>query len=113
MPSSLRRFDAVFTAIGVRIIKTHVQAPRAAAIAERWWVAPAAGAWTGCLSPANGTLRLVLDEYADHYKTYRPPRTLHQNPPAGRQDPAAAVTNMPVFRRDRLGGLLREYAQVA
>ena len=29
-------FDAAFTAIGVRIVKTPVQAPRANAIAERW-----------------------------------------------------------------------------
>jgi hypothetical protein len=38
-------FDAVFTAIGVRIIKTPVQAPRTNAIAERW----IASARRGCL----------------------------------------------------------------
>jgi putative transposase len=58
-------------------------------------------------------LRLVLGEYADYYNTHRPHRTLHQNPPAGRANPPAAVTNMRVIRRDRLGGLIQEYAQVA
>jgi hypothetical protein len=54
-------------------------------------------------------LRPVLGEYADHYNGHRPHRTLHQNPPAGRAD----VTNVRVSRRDRLGGLIYEYAQVA
>jgi hypothetical protein len=58
-------------------------------------------------------LHLVLGEYVDHYNTHRPHRTLHQNPPAGHADPPAAVTNMRVSRRDRLGGLIHEYAQVA
>ena len=40
-------FDAVFTAVGVRIIKTPVQAPRANAIAERW----IASARRECLEP--------------------------------------------------------------
>ena len=58
-------------------------------------------------------LRLVLGEYADHYNGHRPHRTLNQDPPAGRAGPAAAVTNMRVLRRDRLGGVIHEYAQVA
>jgi len=40
-------FNAVFTAVGVRIIKTPVQAPRANAIAERW----IASARRECLDP--------------------------------------------------------------
>ena len=46
-------------------------------------------------------LRLVLDEYFGHYNT-RPHRTLQQSPPAH--------ARMRVVRRDRLGGLIREYA---
>ena len=57
--------------------------------------------------------RLVPGEYAGHCNGHRPHQTLHQNPPAGRAHPPAAVTNMRVFRRDRLGGLIYEYAQVA
>jgi hypothetical protein len=40
-------------------------------------------------------------------------RTLTQNPPAGRPHIPGAVIAMQVLQRDRLGGLLREYAQVA
>jgi len=56
---------------------------------------------------------MVLNEYVDHYNQHRPHRTLRQNPPAGRAHPPAEVTGMRVLRRDRLGGLIREYAQVA
>jgi putative transposase len=58
-------------------------------------------------------LRLVLGEYAGHYNTHRPHRTLNQNPPAGRQDQPAAGTSTRVLRQDRLGGLVYEYSQVA
>jgi hypothetical protein len=36
-----------------------------------------------------------------------------QEPPAGRAHPPVDVTDMRVLRRDRLGGLIHEYAQVA
>src|SRR5258708_39169020 len=55
-------------------------------------------------------LRRALGEYADHDSTHRPHRALNQNPPAGRADPAAAVTNKCVLRRDSLGGLIHENA---
>ena len=58
-------------------------------------------------------LRLVLGEYADHYNIHRPHRTLQQNPPAGRVHPPGEVTGRRILRRDRLGGLIHEYAQVA
>jgi len=51
-------------------------------------------------------LRLVLDEYIDHYDTHRPHRALQQNPPAGRACPVAEVTSIRVQRHDRLGGLI-------
>jgi putative transposase len=41
-------FGAVFTAVGARITKTPVRAPRANAMPEGGSPAPAASAWTGC-----------------------------------------------------------------
>ena len=106
-------FDTVLNAIGVRIIKTPVQAPRANAIAERWIASARRECLDRMLITGERHLRLVLDEYADHYNTHRPHRALHQNPPAGRGDPAAAGASNRVLRRDRLGGLIHEYSQVA
>ena len=106
-------FDAVFTAIGVRIIQTPVRAPRANAIAERWIGSTRRECLDRMLITGERHLRLVLDEYADHYNVYRPHRALQQKPPAGRAHPPVKVTGIRVMRRDRLGGLIREYAQVA
>src|SRR5690349_24309264 len=80
-------FDAVFTAVGVRIIKTPVQAPRANAIAERWIASARRECLDRALITSERHLQLVLDEYAEHYNTHRPHRALKQNPPAGRVHP--------------------------
>jgi putative transposase len=86
---------------------------RGNAIAERWM----AGARRECLDrmliASERHLQLVLSEYADHYNVHRPHRTLRQSPPAGRECPPAPGTNVQVLPRDRLGGLIHEYTQVA
>ena len=97
-------FDAVFAAIGVRIIKTPVRAPRANAIAERWIASARRECLDWMLIAGERHLRLLLGEYIDHYSTHRPHRALQQHPPAGRAQPPADVTGMRVLRRDRLGG---------
>ena len=106
-------FDAVFAAAGVRIIKTPVQAPRANAIAERWIASARRECLDRMLITGERHLRLVLGEYADHYNSHRPHRALQQGPPAGRPHPPAPGANVRVLRRDRLGGLIHEYSQVA
>jgi transposase InsO family protein len=97
----------------VRIIKTPVQAPRANAIAERWISSARRECLDRMLITGERHLRLVLSDYVDHCDTHRPHRTLQQNPPAGHAHPPVEVTGMRVLRRDRLGGLIHEYAQVA
>ena len=106
-------FDTVFTTIGVRIIKTPVRAPRANAIAERWVGSARRECLDRMLITGQRHLQLVLSEYVDHYNTHRPHRALQQDPPSGRAHPPAETTCMRVLRRDRLGGLIHEYAQVA
>ncbi len=106
-------FDAVFAAVGVRIIRTPVRAPRANAIAERWISSARRECLDLMLMTSERHLRLVLSEYVDHYNVHRPHRTLCQSPPAGRDHPPATGPNVRVLRRDRLGGLIHEYAQVA
>jgi hypothetical protein len=57
-------------------------------------------------------LREVLAEYEDHFNTYRPHRALNQASPL-RVLPHPVDASIKVIRRDRLGGLLHEYSQVA
>jgi putative transposase len=105
-------FDEVFGAEGIRIVRTAARAPRMNAIIERWVgsVRREIPDWILIVNAAH--LRKVLTEYEDHFNAHRPHRALNQASPL-RPLPDPVDAEIKVIRRDRLGGLIHEYAQVA
>jgi putative transposase len=106
-------FDAVLITEGIRVLRTPVRAPRANAYAERWVGTVRREAWDRTLIFGCRQLWSVLAEYADHYNRHRPHRASGKAPPLGSAEPPATRPAGRVARRDRLGGLSHEYAQVA
>ena len=105
-------FDAVFAGADIRIIRSPVRAPPANAIAERFIGSLRGECLDHLLITGPRHLAVVLRDYIEHYNTHRPHRSLDQHPPAGRTPPPSGATVRPL-RRDRLGGLVHEYLQVA
>ena len=105
-------FDTVFTGADIRIINTPIRAPRANAIAERFIGTLRRECLDHLLIIGTRHLTAVLREYLEHYNGHRPHRALHQQPPAGRTQPRSEAV-IRALRRDRLGGLIHEYVQVA
>ncbi|MGH3672841.1 MAG: integrase core domain-containing protein [Pseudonocardiaceae bacterium] len=58
-------------------------------------------------------LEAVLAEYVAHFNAHRPHRTLNQAAPLQPLPPPASPSQLHIRRRDRLGGLIHEYSQVA
>ncbi|MEV8529590.1 integrase core domain-containing protein [Streptomyces sp. NPDC052000] len=108
-------FDAVFTAVGTRVVPILPGAPRMNAIAERWVASRRREATDRVLITGERHLRLVVDEYAAHHNERRPHRSLGQHCPddVSTPEPPASDGQSHVIRRDRLGGLIHEYAQIA
>jgi putative transposase len=111
-----RVFDDVFASDGTRVIMTPVQAPNANAFAERWVRTIRQECLDWVLIWGRRHLERVLDEYVRHYNDERPHRSLALRPPRGIDNgvaPGGAPAAVSVGRRDRLGGLVHEYYQVA
>jgi putative transposase len=106
-------FDAVFAAEGIRVLRTPLRGPRANAYADRWVGTVRRGVLDRMLILGCRQLRAVPAEYADHYNGHRPHRGLGQTPPLAPGEPAVLTPSGRIMRRDRLGGLIHEYAQVA
>jgi putative transposase len=105
-------FDEVFKTEGIRIVLTAPQAPRMNAIMERWVGSVRRELLDRILIVSERHLRKVLAEYEAHFNTHRPHRALDQVSPL-RALPDPIDADIKAIRRDRLGGLLHEYSQVA
>ncbi|MDQ3764669.1 MAG: transposase [Actinomycetota bacterium] len=57
-------------------------------------------------------LEAVLAEYVAHFNDHRPHRALHQAAPPRPLPPPASPPDLRLRRRDRLGGLIHEYARL-
>ncbi|WP_279339343.1 integrase core domain-containing protein [Sphaerisporangium perillae] len=105
-------FDEVFTTEGIRVVLTAPQAPRMNAIMERWVGSARRELLDRILIMNEHHLRAVLGEYETYFNMRRPHRALTQASPL-RALPDPIDADIKVTRRDRLGGLIHEYAQVA
>jgi putative transposase len=108
-------FDEVFRSEGVEIIRTPFQAPKANVVAERWVGTARRDCLDWLLIASRRQLEHVLRVYAEHYNRHRPHRALSLRPPAPERNLRVVSYRSPVriHRRDRLGGLIHEYAYAA
>ena len=109
------RFDAVFEAQDVRVIRTPVQTPEANGIAERFVRTTRSECLDWLLILNVQHLEHAVTVFVDHYNSHRPHRSLGLAPPNGPRAITPGTIGQPlnVRRRDRLGGLLREYERAA
>ena len=110
-----RGFDVVFEAQATRIVRTPIQVPEANGIAERF-VRTARSECLDWLLIVNAWhLERALTGFIDDYNGHRPHRSLGLLPPNSRPPIETWEETQPITvkRRDRLGGLLREYERAA
>jgi putative transposase len=99
--------DEVFGFEGARVGRAPYRAPRARAHADRWVGTVRRECLDWLLIVGERHLQRVLRDYVDHCNTARPHRAHQLRPRVPHRRPRGATGA--VVRRDRLGGLIREY----
>jgi putative transposase len=108
-------FDTSFHTEGIRVIRTPVRAPKANATCERFVGTVRRESLDWLLVANRRHLQHVLREFVGHYNSHRPHRALGLAPPESRPpaQPHATPRAPTIHRRDRLGGVIHEYAIAA
>ncbi|MEV5892075.1 integrase core domain-containing protein [Nonomuraea fuscirosea] len=105
-------FDENFAGEGVTVMKTPPQTPRANCYAERWVRTVRAECTDRMLIYDERRLQSVLEEYAEHYNTYRPHQSRQQRPPDQDEQVVVPLEGR-IQRRKVLSGAINEYHRAA
>ncbi|MFD1931164.1 integrase core domain-containing protein [Nonomuraea mangrovi] len=110
-------FDTVLADAGVRIIKSGVRMPQMNSFMERWIQTCRRELLNRTLIWNQRHLLYALREFETFYNEHRPHRALRQAAPLRPLvDPgidSASIASLDIRRRDRLGGVLKEYRHTA
>ncbi|MFF4147554.1 integrase core domain-containing protein [Streptomyces sp. NPDC001698] len=110
-------FDAVLTGAGLKVVTSGIRVPRMNSVMERWIQTCRHELLDRTLIWNRRHLLHALREFESFYNGHRPHRSLQQAAPL-RPLPAPITEPGPIRRpeirrRDRLGGVLREYQHAA
>ena len=106
-------FDEVFRSDGIEVLRTPFRAPQANGVAERFVRTVRSECLDWLLVLDRHHLERVLRVFVDHYNGHRPHRSLRLTSPQPTRSAMEAWSGGQVLRRDRLGGVIHEYAVAA
>jgi putative transposase len=110
-------FDAILADAGIRVVLSGVRMPRMNSIMERWIQSCRHELLDRTLVWNQRHLLRALREDERHHNVHRPHRGIsNARPLCPLPDPITdpdTVTRLDIRRRDRLGGVLREYEHAA
>jgi putative transposase len=103
----------VFRSDGIEVLRTPFRAPQANGVAERFVRTVRSECLDWLLVLDRHHLERVLRVFVDHYNGHRPHRSLRLTSPQPTLSAMEAWSGGQVLRRDRLGGVIHEYAVAA
>ncbi|MFC6091562.1 integrase core domain-containing protein [Saccharothrix lopnurensis] len=110
-------FDDILADVGIQVVLTGVRIPRMNAIMERWIHSCRRELLDRTLIWNQQHLLHALRQYEQFYNAHRPHQSIANARPLRTLPPAvtdqAALTQLDIRRRQRLGGILNEYHHAA
>ena len=104
-----RRFNDVFAATGIEVVRTPARAPQANGVAERFVRTVRTECLDWMLILNQQQLERILEVFVTHYNEHRPHRALSLVPPEPRRaSVVCSAGELRVQRCDRLGGVVHE-----